>query len=79
MKKTRKKLTEYWDNLVSRRLPPFATFKKIEGEVKEHLGFAGWALKRIVLPIAVFFLLASVILQVRIFAPLFIYLLILAE
>ncbi|MBI4167746.1 MAG: hypothetical protein HY515_02200 [Candidatus Aenigmarchaeota archaeon] len=76
MRKTRKKLSEYWDNLISSKLPSFATFKKIEDEIKEHFGFASWAFKRIILPIAVFYLLASFIFQVRIFAPLFISLLI---
>ncbi len=76
MNKTRRKLTEYWDNLISSRIPHFATFQTIEGEIKEHFSFAAWAFKRIVLPIAVFYLLASFVLQVRIFAPLLISLLI---
>lgn len=76
MKRTRRRLSEYWDRLLLSRIPPFATFKKVEGEIKEHFGFARWAFKRIILPLAVFYLLASLFLQVRIFAPLFISLLI---
>ncbi|MFH0890098.1 MAG: hypothetical protein V1836_03065 [Candidatus Aenigmatarchaeota archaeon] len=76
MIKTRKKLAEYWDGLISKRIPPFATFGKIEDEIKEHLGFLNWTAKRIVLPLAVFYLLMSFVLQTRILGSLFLSLLV---
>ncbi|MBI2084891.1 MAG: hypothetical protein HYT71_00015 [Candidatus Aenigmarchaeota archaeon] len=76
MKKTRKKITEYWDNLISSRLPPFATFKKIEDELKEHFSFAAWAFKRLIIPLIIFYLLVGILLETRILAPLLISLLI---
>ncbi len=75
-RKTSKKLSEYWDKLLSKRLPPFATFAKIHGELKEHFTFAGWAFKRIIIPLIVFYFVMGFVLDTRIFASLFISLLI---
>lgn len=76
MIKTREKLTKYWDGLISKRIPPFATFGKIEDEIREHLDFLGWTAKRIVLPLAVFYLLMSFVLQTKILGSLFLSLLV---
>ncbi len=60
MENTRKKLSTYWDELISKKIPSYVNFKKIEDEIKEHFSFLKWAFKRIVLPIAVAYILAGI-------------------
>lgn len=60
MKKTRNKLTIYWDNVISKKIPEYVGLEKIESEFKEHFAFLKWAFKRIILPLAAFYLLAGI-------------------
>lgn len=76
MKKTRKKLEKYWDTIIYRKLPPVAKFKKVSEELIEHFNFAKWALKRILLPMIVFYTIFGVLLNINVFASLPISLLI---
>src|SRR3989344_5584501 len=62
MENTRKKLSIYWDELISKKIPSYVNFQKIEEEIKEHFGFLKWAFKRIVLPIVVAYILAGIFL-----------------
>lgn len=60
MSKTETKLSEYWDELVAKRIPSYVDFKKIEDEIKEHFNFLKWAFKRIILPIALFYIIMGI-------------------
>ncbi|MBI2106553.1 hypothetical protein HYT57_01080 [Candidatus Woesearchaeota archaeon] len=62
MENTKKKLSIYWDELISKKIPSYVNFQKIEDEIKEHFGFLRWAFKRIVLPIAIAYILAGIFL-----------------
>jgi len=53
--KTRKKLSEYWDGILSGLIPSYCDFKKFEDDIKEHYEFISWMFKRIILPIIVFY------------------------
>ena len=57
---TRKKLSIYWDELISKKIPSYVNFQKVEDEIKEHFGFLRWAFKRIILPITVAYILAGI-------------------
>ena len=70
MRKTKKKLESYWDNLIYQHLPPVAKFKKVNEEFIEHFSFVQWTLKRIILPVAVFYIIMGVIFKVNIFGVL---------
>jgi len=72
VEKTRKKLTAYWDNLISKEIPEYIPLRKIEDEIKEHFEFLKWAFKRIILPIVFFYVLTGWILNVWVFEALFI-------
>ncbi|MBI4159316.1 hypothetical protein HY500_03595 [Candidatus Woesearchaeota archaeon] len=60
MENTRKKLSIYWDKLISKKIPSYVNFQKIEDEIREHFGFLKWAFKRIVLPIAIAYILVGI-------------------
>ncbi len=72
MKKTKKKLSEYWDNLILKTIHPHANFQKIEGEIKEHFSFMQLVIKRILLPIILLYILLGLIFEINIFGTLFI-------
>lgn len=76
MKKSRKRLSEYWDNLILKFIPPYAKFNKLEEEIKEHFNFLGIMFKRIILPLILIYVLIALILNLNIFGSLFISLLI---
>ena len=60
MDKTRNKISEYWDELIGKKIPSYADFKKMEEEIKEHFSFLKWTFKRIVLPLAIFYVIAGI-------------------
>src|SRR3989344_1846857 len=60
MEKTRYKLVEYWDELIGKRIPSYVDFRKMEEEIKEHFTFLKWTFKRIILPLAIFYILAGI-------------------
>lgn len=76
MKKTEKKLSRYWDEIVSGSLPSYQDFKKMKDEIGEHFGFIGWAFKRIIVPLMVFYLAAGLLLGINTFGSLFVSLLV---
>jgi len=70
MRKTRKKFEKYWDIFIYRHLPPIAKFKKVNKELIEHFGFIQWTLKRILLPIIVFYIIVGFVLNINVFGVL---------
>ena len=52
-------------------LPKFANAKKAIEEINEHFGFLKWSIKRIILPIAVFYVLIGFFLQEYVLGALF--------
>lgn len=70
MKKTKKKLEKYWDMLIYKKLPPVAKFKKVNKELIEHFNLAKWSLKRILLPIIIFYIIFSLLLNINVFGAL---------
>jgi len=76
MKRANRRLSRYWDGIILKAIPPYAKFKKMEGEIKEHFNFVGWMFKRIVVPLIVFYVVIGIILNINIFGPLFVMLLI---
>jgi len=71
MEKTRKRLEEYWDEIISKKIPSYATFKKMNEEIIEHLDFIRWVFKRITLPMVVFYVAVGLILGMDIFGSIF--------
>ena len=76
MNKTKSKFTRYWDNLISKKLPSYVQFNKVEAEVKEHFAFLTWAFKRIILPLTLFYIAAGILLKMNVLGSLVIALLI---
>ncbi len=76
MEKTREKLSVYWDRIISKAIPHHTKFSDFEKELKEHFNFIDWAFKRIILPILIFYIGASLILKTNIFGPIFTFLII---
>ena len=76
MKKTKKRLSIYWDNIFLRHIPAYGNFKKVEEEITEHFNFLGIMLKRIILPLITIYLIVALILKINIFGTIFISLLI---
>jgi len=72
MKKTKKRLGEYWDGMILKRIPPNANFKKVEEEVKGHFGFIGIIIKRTILPLILLYIVLGLIFNINIFSSLFI-------
>lgn len=72
MKRTRSKLSEHWDKLVSKFI--VYKFDKAEEELKEHFDFLAWTFNRIILPLIMFYVALSLILNINIFGPLFVML-----
>lgn len=75
MKKTEKKFSRYWDEVVSSKLPSYRDFRKMKKEIEEHFGFVSWAFKRIITPLIVFYIAAGLLLGINIFGSLFVSLL----
>lgn len=63
MTKTLNKFQEYWDNLLSEKLPPFASFNKVKDEVLEHYFLLRIMWKRFLLPLIIFYLVLSFVLD----------------
>ena len=76
MRRTRRKLGDYWDEVVLGVLHPYGNFKKFEEEVKEHFGFIGFMFKRIILPLLILYLILGLIFNLNVFGSIFISLLI---
>ena len=74
MKRTRQRLSRYWDRVVLKTIPPYAKFRKMESEIKEHFSFVGWMSKRILFPLIIFYVVISLVLNINIFGPLFVML-----
>lgn len=72
MKRTKKKLNEYWDEIIAKAIPSYVEFKKMEDEIKEHFNFIKWMFKRIVLPLILFYVVLGLLLDMNIFGSLFI-------
>lgn len=70
MNKTSKKLSEYWDKMVSKFI--HYKFDKVEEELKEHFDFLAWTFNRVILPLMIFFVVMSLLLNINIFGSLFI-------
>lgn len=75
MNKTKRRLSRYWDEIILKTIPPYAKFKKMEDEIKEHFNFINWMFKRILLPLIVFYVVMGLILNTNVFGSLFISLL----
>jgi len=71
MEKTKKRLEEYWDEIISKKIPSYVTFKKMNEEVIEHLDFIRWVFKRIILPMVMFYVAAGLILRMDILGSIF--------
>ena len=76
MNKTKNKLVIYWDNLISTRIPSYVSFHKLEEEIKEHFAFLKWTFKRIILPLAIAYIIAGIFLKINVLGSLVIALLI---
>jgi len=76
MKKTRKKLSSYWDGVLSDSLPSYCGFKKMEEELKEHYDFINWMFKRVLLPLMTFYVVMGIALDMNVFGSLFLSLLV---
>ncbi len=75
MKKTKQKLGKYWDKIVLKIIPPYANFKKVESEIKEHFSFLNWAFKRIIFPLIIFYVIMGLAFNTNVFGSIFISLL----
>lgn len=76
MEKTQKRFSKYWDKLILRHLPPYAKFKKFAEELRAHFNFSSWLFKRIILPLAIFYVIIGLLLKTDVFGSLFISILI---
>jgi len=76
MKRTKRRLSKYWDGIILKTIPPYAKFKKTESEIKEHFNFVSWMFKRILVPLIIFYVIIGLILNINIFGPLFVMLLV---
>jgi len=70
MKKSKKRLNEYWDKRVLRIIPHNGNFQKVEQEAREHLGFLGATIKRIIIPLILFYIIAGLFLDLNVFGSL---------
>lgn len=76
MQNTKKRLHEYWDELIYSKLPPAAHFTKVHDEVKEHYFLIALTWKRVILPLVVFYVVMSFVFDTYIAGSLFLSLLI---
>ena len=76
MKKTKRKLSEYWDKILLEKIPSYAKFDLIEDEVKTHFSFVKWMFKRIVMPLIVFYVVLGLIFNMNVFGSLLVTLII---
>ena len=76
MNRTKRRLSRYWDEIILKAIPPYAKFKKMEDEIKEHFNFINWMFKRILLPLIVFYVVIGLILNTNVLGSLFISLLV---
>ncbi len=76
MIKSKKRLSEYWDNLVLGKIPPYARFSHFEREIKEHFSFLSVMFKRIIIPIILLYIFTGFFLKIDIFGSLFLSMLI---
>ena len=71
MKRTKKRLEEYWDEIVLKIIPSYAKFNSLENEMKEHFNFLGWIIKRFLIPLAFLYIVLGLILGQNLFGSLF--------
>ena len=76
MKRTKRRLREYWDKMIANVIPSHPKFKAAENEIKEHFGFVGWMFKRIIIPLMIFYIVTGLILNMHVFCSLFVSLLV---
>jgi len=76
MNKTRKRLKEYWDNLIAHAVPSYASFQKLETEFHEHFNWMAIVIKRLIVPLGLFFLAAGLIFGNHMFGSLVISLIV---
>ncbi len=70
MKRTKKKLSEHWDKLVSKFI--HYKFDKAEEELKEHFDFLAYTFNRIIIPLIAIYVLISLTLDINVFGSLFV-------
>ena len=72
MRKSRKRLSEYWDEMIARAIPTKSKFEQVNNEVGEHFSFVLWASKRILLPLIVFYVIIGIAFNMSVFGSLFV-------
>ncbi|MFH1623021.1 MAG: hypothetical protein ABIA12_00665 [Candidatus Aenigmatarchaeota archaeon] len=76
MNRTKSRLRTYWDKLILKNIPPPATFKKVEDEIREHFSFITWMIKRSLVPLAAFYIVVGLVFNMNVFGSLFLSLLV---
>jgi len=76
MRGTKIRVSRYWDKIILQHIPPYAKFSKFESEIKEHFTFVSWMTKRIVVPLATFYIVLGMIFGMNVLGSLFISLLV---
>ena len=76
MRGTKIRVSRYWDKIILQHIPPYAKFSKFESEIKEHFTFVSWMFKRIVIPLAIFYIALGAIFGMNVLGSLLISLLI---
>jgi len=76
MKKSKRRLSEYWDKRILRILPSSGNFEKVEQEAKEHFGFLATTIKRLVIPLALFYIVIGLVMGLNVFGSLLICMLV---
>lgn len=71
MVNTKKRIKEYWDGVLMKKMPPTAQFEKVSDELKEHYDFLVMMWKDFLLPIVVFYFIMGIVLDKHILGPLF--------
>lgn len=70
MKRTKKKLGEYWDKTFVKATN--ARYIDLESEIREHFGFISLTIKRVIIPVILLYILLGLLLKVNIFGSLFV-------
>jgi len=76
MERSSSRFEKYWDRQVLRFIPPYARFRKVEAEIKEHFSFLSVMIERILLPVVVLYVILGFAINVNLFAPLFLSLIV---
>ncbi|MFH1454900.1 MAG: hypothetical protein ABIF22_01100 [bacterium] len=76
MMNTKERLKEYWDAVISNKIPPHAHFHKVGDEIKEHYSLLVWAWKSFLLPLIALYLILGIVFHNHILGSLFLSLLV---